>query len=70
MTEKTIKLMWKRPESADFPKIWSKFCANDANTDEMIEYRIQDLPESRFQNGVEFMVQQFCQYEPLSEAFG
>lgn len=61
---------WERPESTEFPKIWCKFQAHNADTDEPVEYRIQDLPESRFDDGVDFMAQHFCKDEPISKALG
>lgn len=66
----TLKLIWNRPESSEFPRVWCTFKAYDNNSDEIVEYRIQDLPESRFQDGIDFMAQHFCRDEPISDALG
>lgn len=65
-----MDLIWKRPESTEFPKVWRKFQARDINRDKLVEYRIQDLPELRFQDGIHFMVKHFLTEEPISEALG
>ncbi|XP_055310798.1 uncharacterized protein LOC129573781 [Sitodiplosis mosellana] len=67
MTEK-LELIWNRPESSEYPKVWCTFKASDINTDAVVEYRIQDLPESRIQDGIDFMAQHFCSDEPICEA--
>lgn len=68
--EETIKLKWTRPELMDFPKIWHTFKAKDTDSDELIEYRIQDIPDSRKEEAVHCMVQQFSRDEPLCDAYG
>lgn len=65
-----IELKWKRPESSEFPKVWHTFKAKDVGSDEFVEYRIQDLPESREEEAINCMVQYFCRDEPLCEAYG
>lgn len=65
-----MKLIWNRPESVAFPKLWCTFKARDINNDEIIEYFIQDLPETRFDEGIEFMAKHFCMDEPICEALG
>lgn len=63
-------LKWKRPESIEFPQVWRTFNAMDVESNKSIEYRIQDLPESRFTDGIDFMVQHFCRDEPICESLG
>lgn len=63
-----LNLIWQRPESPEYPKIWRKF--EIKKHDAVVEYVIQDLPESRFEYAVEFMIQVFCSDEPLTEAYG
>lgn len=64
------KLTWRRPETSEFPKIWSTFKAKDIDSDELVEYRIQDLPESRFEDALDFLVEILSKSEPLCEAYG
>lgn len=65
-----VCLKWKRPETSEYPKTWLTFQAKDIDSNELVEYRIQDLPESRYEEAVQFMAANFCKDEPLSQAFG
>lgn len=69
-TGKNFTLKWKRTDTFEYPKVWHTFKAKDIDSDNLVEYRIQDLPESRFQEGIDFMAENFCKYEPLNEALG
>lgn len=70
MDENFIEIQWKRPSSVEYPKIWRTFKAHDLNSNELVEYRIQDLPESQFEDAIEHMVKHFIRDEPMNEAFG
>lgn len=37
-------LSWKRPDNVPFPQVWLKFQAKDINSDDLVNYRVQDLP--------------------------
>lgn len=65
-----IGLKWKRPETSEYPKIWHTFKAKDVDSDQLVEYRIQDLPESRFEEAIQLMTSNFCKDEPLNQALG
>lgn len=64
-----IGLKWKRPVS-EYPKIWSAFEAKNIDNEHFVKYRIEDLPESRFEDALEVMASIFCKDEPLCEAYG
>lgn len=66
----TIDLKWQRPGSLGFPRVWHTFQAKDIGSDELVEYRIKDLPEDRFDEALEFIVPLFSKDEPLCEAYG
>ena len=65
-----LELIWKRANSSNFPQVWRTFTSKDSERDELVEYRIQDLPENRFKEAVEFMIDVFCSDEPLTESHG
>lgn len=65
-----IGLKWTRPKTSEYPKIWLTFEAKDIDSDKLVEYRIQDLPESRFDEAIQLMTMNFCRDEPLNEALG
>ncbi|GAB0087130.1 uncharacterized protein DMENIID0001_014070 [Sergentomyia squamirostris] len=61
---------WKRPESVPFPSVWRRFKAKDAETGEMVNYRVEDLPEDRYEEAVELLVEHFLKDEPMCKAGG
>lgn len=63
-------LKWKRPESSEYPKVWHTFTARDSVSDRFVEYRIEDLTESKSEEASKMMVQYFCDGEPLCIAYG
>lgn len=63
-------LTWERPETAEYPKIWYTFKARDLNSDDLVEYRIQDLPLERVGDLYEHLNATFIPDEPATQAFG
>jgi GNAT superfamily N-acetyltransferase len=61
---------YKRPESLTFPQTYYKFNAKDKNSDKIVEYRVQDLPEEYFEQAVNFMVKYFIPDETLCMSLG
>jgi len=70
MTRKLIKLNWTRPKTVKFPKIWRLFEAREVDSDKIIEYRIQDIPESRYEDALNHLEAYYLKYEPVSQALG
>lgn len=48
-----------------FPHIYSKFTRPDKNNVDLVEYWIQDLPENRFEDAVEFLNKHMHYDEPM-----
>lgn len=65
-----IELKWKRPASFDYPNIWHTFTAKDIDSDQLVEYFIADLPESQSDEALKMLTKDFCQDEPMCEAYG
>lgn len=63
-------LKWKRPESAEFPKIWHTFKARDIDSENFVEYRIQDLPLDRVADCHRHFATTFIQDAPLGTLLG
>lgn len=57
-----------RPELISFPQVWRTFEARDADSDKIIKYRIEDVPEDRFSDVVEFMMNHFAREEVVLDA--
>lgn len=68
--EGKTEFQWKRPESSDFPRVWHTFMAKDTESDDLVEYRIEDLTESRIEEAIKMLVKFFCNDEPLCAALG
>lgn len=68
MAELTLK--WKRPNTVKYPKVWHTFKAKDLDCDEMVEYRIQDLPLDRTDEVFEHMIANYIQDEPIGQVLG
>jgi ribosomal protein S18 acetylase RimI-like enzyme len=61
---------FKRPESLSFPQVYYTFKARDKNSDDVIEYRVQDLPEEYYERAVDFMVKYFLPDETFCSSKG
>jgi len=48
-------------------KIYSTFKAKDKDSDEIIEYSIQDIPEDKFEEAINLYFEHFINDEPLAE---
>ena len=70
MADETISLKWKRPDSVEYPKVWHRFRARDLNSDKLVEFRIEDLLESRVEDAFIHMKENYLKDEPFSEALG
>lgn len=64
-------LAWKRPLGVvSYPNIWFEFSAKPKNSDKTFNYRVQDLPEDRFEDAMAFMKRVFIAGEPLAQSVG
>lgn len=55
---------WKRPINLNYPKVYSKFMVADPIDEKLVEYNVIDVPEDRFEEACNFMVEHFVPYEP------
>lgn len=56
---------FKRPQALKYPTVYYKFKALDIDNTTKIEYRIQDFPQDRFDDGIKFMLNYFVTEEPI-----
>lgn len=68
MATYTSLLKWKRPGTTEYPKVWHRFMARDLNSDEMIEYRIEDLRIENADAAYQHMRENFFKDEPIFQA--
>ena len=55
---------FERPSTFEFPKVYHKFKAFDADSSVKAKFVIQDLPTERFDDAVKFMFEYFVAEEP------
>lgn len=65
-----LRLKWNRPNTVEYPKVWHTFKAKDLDSDEMVKYRIQDLPFDRADDVFEHMIANYIQDEPIGQVLG
>lgn len=61
-------MVWTRPANVPYPSVWHTFRAKDVDSDQMVNYVVQDLPEERFEEAIDHMLNIFIYDEPMCEA--
>ncbi|EAT34935.1 AAEL012863-PA [Aedes aegypti] len=61
---------WNRPSGIEWPRVWIRFQARDVDSDRMVEYRVQDLPEDRVRDAIDHMKKHFLRDEPMCGSVG
>lgn len=63
---------WVRPlDKVPYPNVWLEFEAKESkDSDKLVKYRIQDLPEDRFDDAIQHMNENYMPDEPLSAIIG
>ncbi|CRK88768.1 CLUMA_CG002664, isoform A [Clunio marinus] len=62
---------WARPNNVDFPITYSRFVTLDSDIDnKLIEYRIEDLQENRFDDAVHIIREKHLIDEPMKSSKG
>ncbi|KAG5684339.1 hypothetical protein PVAND_013574 [Polypedilum vanderplanki] len=61
---------FKRPANLEFPKTYYKFNLKNKTTGEIEKYRVQDLPEDRFEDALDLMVNHFLPDEEINISRG
>lgn len=62
---------WSRPETIEFPIIYARFEALDCESDErLVEYRIEDLRQERFEDAVNIIRDKHLIDEPMKSSKG
>lgn len=56
-----------RPHSINYPCVYYTFEAQDLHSNRLIEYRVEDFPRHRFEEGIQFMVQNFFEHEVMGK---
>lgn len=62
-----MSFSWTRPNHIPYPNIWLKFTATDLDTNDSVEYTVQDLPENRFDEAIKIMATGFLANAPMAK---
>lgn len=57
---------YERPKCLEFPKVYHTFKAKDVDSDSLVTYRVQDLPEEYYERALELMANYQLPEETLS----
>lgn len=63
MTNQNQNPGWQRAAGST-PVCYYEFVSGDENCDKLVEYKIQDIPENRYDEACKFMLSYFVPYEP------
>lgn len=61
---------WRRPANIPFPSVWLTFHEKDLNCNNLVEYRVEDLPIDRFDDAIKHMTDNFLPDAPMAKATG
>lgn len=71
MSSNSKYFLWSRPENVPFPTVWDEFEAKESkDSDKLVKYRIQDLPEDRIDDAVQHLKDHLLGDEPLAVFYG
>lgn len=56
---------WTRPDHVHYPQKWLEFTTTDCDSDNIVKYVVQDLPEDRNEDAINIMVDIFLHDEPI-----
>lgn len=57
-----------RPESINYPHVYYTFQARDLNSNKLVQYRVEDFPRHRYEEGIQYMVQNFFEHEVMGKS--
>lgn len=61
---------WKRAADVPHPQTWLTFEAKDLKGDELVDYRVQDLTEDRYDQVFELQMKEYEEYLPPGKTVG
>lgn len=59
---------FKRPSNIPFPNVWFRFQLKDPQSGELVQYKIQDLTPSRYEDAVDHLVEYFLTDETICKS--
>lgn len=56
-----------RPQSLNYPHVYHTFQARDLHSNKLVEYRVEDFPRHRYEEGIQYMIQNFFEHEVMGK---
>lgn len=56
---------FNRPHTSNYPSIYHTFEARDLHSNKLVQYRVEDFPRHRYEEGVQYMIQNFFEHEVM-----
>lgn len=68
----SLQFKWVRPDKSTvpYPNVWARFQAKDLDGENLINYSIRDIPEDRFEEVIENMINNYVVDEPVCKSRG
>ncbi len=57
----------EKTRKTEMSRIYHKFLAKDLNSNDLVEYRVEDVPEDRYKEVADFLVKNYVPDEPMLE---
>lgn len=58
---------FNRLHTSNYPSIYHTFEARDLHSNKLVQYRVEDFPRHRYEEGVQYMVQNFFEHEVMGK---
>lgn len=63
-----MSLQWVRPSNIPYPTVWHTFDAQESrSSNKLVKYIIQDVPENRFEDVIQHMIDYFLVDHSLTD---
>jgi GNAT superfamily N-acetyltransferase len=57
-----------RPQSIAYPYVYYTFQARDLHSNKLVNYRVEDFPRDRIEEGIQYMIQNFFEHEVMGKS--
>lgn len=61
---------WTKSPAIPYPNVWHRFKAKGLDGEELIDYSIRDIPEDRFEEAIDHLMNNYVHDEPMCASRG
>lgn len=70
MTTNELAPTWKHSKTVEYPKVWHTSMARDLDSNDLVEYRIEDIAQSNANNVLNHLQANYIPDETWIQAIG